>query len=160
MIDFFLFLYLIIKSSFSLAINKKMSFSTDIYRKSMNLDWHGCLFINKINYSNLIDNYKKLLIVMMPVIPHFVSECLEKLNFINNLSWPVVNNKFLKKDISNIVIQINGKKRSILEIRKDSKEEEIKEMINEKQLISKYLEDKEVHKIIFVPNKIINFIVK
>ena len=114
----------------------------------------------KINYSNLIDNYKQLLIVMMPVIPHFVNECLEKLNFTNNLSWPVVNNKFLKKDISNIVIQINGKKRSILEIRKDSKEGEIKEIINEKQLISKYLEDKKVHKIIFVPNKIINFIVK
>ena len=114
----------------------------------------------KINYSNLIDNYKQLLIVMMPVIPHFVNECLEKLNFTNNLSWPVVNNKFLKKENSNIVNQINGKKRSILKIRKDSKEEEIKEMINEKQLISKYLEDKKVHKIIFVPNKIINFIVK
>ena len=50
---------------------------------------------------------------MTPIIPHFANECLEKLNA-KKIKWPKYDEKLLKEDIINIVIQINGKKRGLI----------------------------------------------
>ena len=113
-----------------------------------------------LNHENLIDNYKKLLVVMSPIIPHFANECLEKNNINHEISWPIVDKTFLDKDTTNIVIQVNGKKRNVISIEKDASEENVKKTIYEKHLILKYTENKKILKIIYVANKIINYIVK
>ena len=113
-----------------------------------------------LNHENLIDNYKKLLVVMSPIIPHFANECLEKNNINQKISWPIVDKTTLDTDTTSIVIQVNGKKRNIISIEKDTNEENVKNTIYEKNLILKYTENKKILKIIYVPNKIINFIVK
>ena len=113
-----------------------------------------------LNHENLIDNYKKLLVVMSPIIPHFANECLEKNNISQKISWPTVDKTTLDTDTTSIVIQVNGKKRNVISVQKDSDEENIKNTIYEKNLILKYTENKKILKIIYVPNKIINFIVK
>ena len=59
-----------------------------------------------------------------------------------------------------IVIQINGKKREIIETSKDNNESAILDMIKNNDIIKKYLENKKIIKKIFVPNKIINLIIK
>ena len=56
---------------------------------------------------------------MLPVIPHLANECLEKINENNDIKWPNVNNKFIQNDKSNIVIQINGKKDLLFQLKKD-----------------------------------------
>ena len=113
-----------------------------------------------LNHENLIDNYKKLLVVMSPIIPHFANECLEKNNINQKISWPTVDKTTLDTDTTSIVIQVNGKKRNVISVQKDTDEENIKNTIYEENLILKYTENKKILKIIYVPNKIINFIVK
>jgi len=67
-----------------------------------------------INNLNLIENYKKILILLQPVIPHFALECLEEIDSKYKAEWPPINLKLIKKETFNIVVQINGKKRGLL----------------------------------------------
>ena len=122
-------------------------------------------FFNKIaesktNYSNLKDNYKKILITMMPVIPHIVNESLEKINEKNKVEWPVVKNEFIESEAVNMVIQVNGKKRSIISVEKGLSEKSLSEKIKQSKLIDKYIENKEILRTIHIKDKIINIIVK
>jgi len=122
-------------------------------------------FFNKItesktNYSNLKDNYKKILITMMPVIPHIVNESLEKIKEKEQVEWPFVENEFIESEIVNIVIQVNGKKRSIISVKKGLSEKELIEKIKQNKLVDKYIENREILRTIHVKDKIINIIVK
>ena len=112
----------------------------------------------------LVENYTKILILLSPFIPHFASECLEQLNNLykvkNYNSWPKINEKILIDENINLVVQINGKKREVLKIKKDIKENEVLKIINNNDRILNYIKDKKIIKKIFVPNKIINLIVK
>ena len=115
--------------------------------------------INK-NYTKetLIDNYQKILISMQPVIPHFANECLNLIN-IKDIKWPKFDEKLTKEETINLVIQINGKKRGLIEIKPDKSETELLEMIKKDQKISKYLENNEIKKNIYIKNKLINIII-
>jgi leucyl-tRNA synthetase len=118
-------------------------------------------FLDQPNrYKNLISNYKKILIIMLPIVPHFASECLEQINETGKLSWPKVNKEFLKIKEFNIVIQINGKKRDILTTNEDMEENEVLEKINSNNRCSKYLKGKKIQKTIYIKNKLINIIIK
>ena len=116
----------------------------------------------KNNYSQktLIENYQKILILISPIIPHFASECLEIIGIKNNnIEWPKFEEKFVQDEKINIVIQINGKKRGIILLKKDTEENEIIDLIKKDTKLFKYLDSKEIRKKIFVKNKIINLIV-
>ncbi len=122
-------------------------------------------FYNKLvdenkNYSNLESNFIKILIVMMPVMPHIVSECLNKMENKDELKWPTVNQKYLENEENNIVIQINGKKRSMISIKKDITENQLLDKIKEMNLVEKYLKDKKISKTIYVKERLINLIIK
>ena len=56
------------------------------------------------------------------------------------------------------VVQIDGKKRAILNIKRDVNEEEVLEKIKINQDLEKFLKDKKIKKSIFVPNRLINII--
>jgi leucyl-tRNA synthetase len=123
-----------------------------------------CSFLNKeINKKytkkTIIENYSKILTTMLPIIPHFASECLEKNNFKINEMWPNYNEEILKDSHVNIVIQINGKKRDILNVERDVSETSLIKLIKNKENLKKYLSDKGPKKIIFIKNKIINIII-
>ena len=62
------------------------------------------------NYSNLNNSYKKILIVMTPIVPHLANECLSKLGNEKDFNWPKLEKDFLVTDNIEVVIQINGKK--------------------------------------------------
>ena len=113
-----------------------------------------------LNYSNLKENYKKILITMLPVIPHIANECLEKINEKKDIKWPIVNNKFIKNDKSNVVIQVNGKKRAVVSVEKGLDEKRILEQVKHDKLIDKYVEGKDIFKTIYVQDKILNLIIK
>ena len=115
---------------------------------------------NGKNFQNLKDNFQKIILVMIPVIPHLANECLEKLNYNKNICWPKVKQKYLQTETNNIVIQVNGKKRSIISVEKGIQEEEIINQIKSKQLIEKYLNNGKIIKTIYVKNRLINYIVK
>ncbi len=115
--------------------------------------------VNK-NYKKetLIENYQKILITMQPVIPHFANECLELIN-IKDINWPKFDEKYIIEETINLVIQINGKKRGLIEIKPDKSEKEILEIVKKDQKISKYINNNEIKKNIYVENKLINIII-
>ena len=114
----------------------------------------------KKNYKNLKSNFEKILITMMPVMPHITSECLEKLNYSEEVKWPEIEEKYLHNDKVEIIIQVNGKKRSSISTVKDIDEKKLIKLITEEELISKYLESGQIIKTIYVKNRVINYIIK
>ena len=115
----------------------------------------------KIKKEKWIENFSKILITMTPVIPHFASECLEKLNKKENYKiyyWPKINKDILIKDTVNFVIQINGKKRGLLKLKKDMDKEQVLTEINKDNKIKNFINNKTIKKSIFVPNRLINII--
>ena len=113
---------------------------------------------NEYTLDTLKKNYKKILITIMPIVPHFSSECLKLLDTSENLKWPKFDEAILVENFVNLVIQINGKKRGLLKIKKNISEDEVLMNIKKEKNISKYLEDQNIKKKIFIPNRLINII--
>ena len=106
----------------------------------------------------LFDNYKKILTVMSPVIPHLIFECLENLKLEVFQKWPAINKKLLENEIIELVIQINGKKKGIIKTHKDIDEKTLMDQIIKESKINKIFENKKINKIFFVKNRLINIL--
>ena len=116
---------------------------------------------SKISSEIWIKNYSKILVVMIPIIPHFANECLsilEKKNSKNIRDWPKINKNILSNEKLNFVVQFNGKTRGILNINKNCNEEEILNLIKKEEKLNKYLNGTKIKKRIFIQNKLINII--
>ncbi len=113
---------------------------------------------NKKNLTNLKENYIKILTCFNPVIPHFTSECLSQLNT-KRLDWPDYDNSIFELNETSIVIQINGKKRALLNTTKNIEENDLLNLAKENNIIKKYLDKKEIKKIIFVQNRLMNILI-
>ena len=111
------------------------------------------------NKENLLFNYKKMLKIISPIIPHLTNECLEELKVNDIDQWPKVDQKFLKKDNISVVIQINGKKRDLMNFDKEINEKDLLSEIKKNEKVNKYLKDNEIKKSIYIKNKLINLIV-
>ena len=107
----------------------------------------------------LISNYKKILIALMPIIPHFANEALEDMGVKSQINWPQYNEDILKEEFVKIVVQINGKKRGLIEIKRESSETQILEEIIKNKIFNKYLKNLDLKKKIYIKNKLINLIV-
>jgi leucyl-tRNA synthetase len=116
------------------------------------------IILNKIDKEKLVKNYKKILIALSPVIPHFSSECMEMISIKENLKWPEVEEKFLFNDNVKFIIQFNGKTRKIIVSEKNTTESLLLTKIKEDSKLSEYLNNKNIQKKIFIPNKLINII--
>ena len=108
----------------------------------------------------LTNNYKKILITLIPIIPHFASECLVTLGEKDKITWPEFNEEIIKGEKINIVIQINGKKRGLINTIKNIEEKELMGLIYKSENLQKYLNDNEILKKIYVKNRLMNIIVK
>jgi len=116
------------------------------------------IILNKIEKQKLVGNYKKILVAISPVIPHFSNECLEMINVKENILWPEVDEKFLLEDNIKFIVQFNGKTRKIITLKKDTTESLLLSKIKEDNKLNEYLNDKNIQKKIFIPNKLINII--
>ena len=95
---------------------------------------------------------------MNPFIPHFTNECLSSIKQ-NKATWPIVAKEDLIEDEINFVVQINGKKRAVLKVKRDMSEKEILKTTKLSQDIEKFLTKQSIKKVIFVPNRLINIII-
>tara|TARA_S200000501_G_scaffold275496_1_gene259269 strand:+ start:94 stop:2631 length:2538 start_codon:yes stop_codon:yes gene_type:complete len=114
---------------------------------------------NNYTSKTLIENYKKILIIMMPVIPHFANECFSNIDENKNVSWPEINEYLLIEENTNYVIQINGKKRAIIQGKKNLSEQELSNKLLNNLELDKYIKNKKIKKKIFIPNKLMNIII-
>ena len=112
----------------------------------------------KISTKVLTDNLIKIMKLMIPFTPHLANECLSNLNSKEVDKWPKIDTKVLENIKINMVVQVNGKTRDVLNIKKDVNQKEIGELIMKSSKANKHLMNKKIIKTIFIKNKIINYI--
>ena len=120
-------------------------------------------FLNKqlnTNYTKdtITTNYQKILVLMLPVLPHFANECIETLKSKENIVWPNFNKDLIQENNVTIVVQFNGKKRGILSSVKNIDEESLMKLIVGDEKLNKYLIDEQIKKKIYIKDKLINII--
>ena len=96
--------------------------------------------------------------LMIPFTPHLAYECLEILNCKNIDKWPEIKGDLIEK--IKFAIQVNGKTRDIISIKKNTEKEKINEVVLSSSKAKKFIENKKIFKTIFVKDKIINYIIK
>jgi leucyl-tRNA synthetase len=114
-----------------------------------------------VDKNNLIDVFKKYLIIISAFIPYVANECWEKITKKTDLAiqeWPEFDNESLKKDEFMVVVQINGKKRAIINAIHNETEESIFSKSLAIKNIKVILEKTTITKKIFVKNKLLNIV--
>jgi len=102
--------------------------------------------------------YYILLNILEPVIPHSCWELSDKFFKLKNFKKIEIKEEVFVEDTITLVITVNGKKRGDIEVAKDMSKDEILALA--KESIAKWIEGKEIIKEIYVPNKLINIVVK
>ena len=120
-------------------------------------------FLNKqidkpYTIKTLKENYEKILITMTPVLPHLANECLDIIKS-KNFKWPEYDKSILKEEVVNIVIQINGKKRGLIQTKPNIIEEKLFEILKNDKKVMKYLDQKDIKRKIYIKDKLLNIII-
>ncbi len=113
---------------------------------------------NKTSNKVLKDSWEKIIMLLMPMIPHLAHECWN--NKSKNFYWPEYDSNLLKEDDCNIIIQVDGRKRGIFKMPTNSEESIVIEKAKIVDNVSKYINDKTIVKNIYVKNRLVNFITK
>ncbi|MCK5041789.1 MAG: leucine--tRNA ligase, partial [Sphingomonadales bacterium] len=99
--------------------------------------------------------------IINPMMPHIAEEMWEKLGHKTMLAqtlWPKAEPSLLEDDTITIAIQINGKVKDQISVKKDTDKETLEKLAFEQEKIQGYLEGKEIRKVIAIPNRIINIV--
>ena len=110
-----------------------------------------------VSNKTLVQNVINVMKSMIPLTPHLAYESLELHNENIDNKWPIVKDSILEE--INLVIQINGKTRDIIQIKKDIDEEKVNLTILKVSKAKKYILNKKIKKTIFIKNRIINYII-
>ncbi len=113
---------------------------------------------SEISTNTMRNNLIKMMKLMIPFTPHLAHECLEFLNCTDFNDWPNIDKKNILDEIT-LAVQINGKTKDVINIKKDMDEKSINKLIYQSSKAKKHLDQKKVIKTIFVKNRIINYIV-
>ena len=116
---------------------------------------------SQIDKNKLTEVFKKYLIIISAFIPYIANECWEKITKKNDLftqEWPQFNSESLKKNEFNVVVQINGKKRAIINAIQNETEESILSKSLAIKNIKVILDKKTILKKIFIKNKLLNIV--
>ncbi|MGO2118586.1 MAG: leucine--tRNA ligase [Fusobacterium sp.] len=109
------------------------------------------------------ETIRDIIIMLSPFTPHFAEELWEELNEdkdLFNVSWPKYNEKLTISDEVTMAIQVNGKMRGSITIDSNLSKEEIEKRAFEVENVIKHTEGKNIVKVIVVPKKIVNIVVK
>jgi len=114
-----------------------------------------------LNKEDIINIYKKYLIIVSAFIPYIANECWEKITGKQDITlqkWPKIDGSLLEKENFDVVIQINGKKRAIINATNNESEESILSKSLAIKNIQVILDKKIIAKKIFIKNKLLNIV--
>ena len=108
------------------------------------------------------DEYRLLLTLLNPIAPHITEELNESLGFkpICESEWPEYDEEKTIDKSKTIGVQVNGKLRSEISVLLNEDQDSVKEKALSDEKIIKFIDGKEVVKVIVVPNKIVNIVIK
>ena len=112
----------------------------------------------EISNECLKKNIIKLMKILIPFVPHLANECLEIHKIKDKNEWPIVDKKLILEEKIKLAIQIDGKTRDIIEIKKNLNQNEVVKICKSMSKVKNKILEKEIKKVIFVENRIINFI--
>lgn len=137
---------------------EKLSFNTAISQTQK--------FVREVNTIKKIDYEKarNFLILLNPIIPHITEEINEKIlknkQELATSKWPSWDESKLTLNKIEVVFQVNGKVRGREKIAIDLSKDEVLELAKQNENVSNFLENKNIIKVIHIPNKLINIVVR
>jgi len=109
------------------------------------------------------DNLKLLVQILAPFAPHITEELWQQLGgegSVHVAGWPTFDQDLVADSLISMVVQVNGKLRAQIEVEADTSEAKITKAAETDERVKKHLEGKKVIKTIYVPGKLVNFVVK
>ena len=106
---------------------------------------------------------KQLIIVIAPFAPHIAEELWEQMGgsgSICDAEWPAYNEEYLKENEMQLTVSFNGKARFQMLFAADATNEEIEKTVLANEKSQQYIAGKNIVKVIIVPKKIINIVLK
>lgn len=107
------------------------------------------------------DSLEKFILLLTPYAPHVCEEIWEQLEHkesISKAAWPIADASYLEEKTILIPVQVNGKVRAEISITRELVQEDVEKLAMAQENVAKFLEGNTVRKIIYVPNKLINFV--
>jgi leucyl-tRNA synthetase len=121
--------------------------------------------VNEI-YQNLntdiTEAVKTVVILLSPFVPHLAEEMWLRLGnkeSILQTEWLKYDERFLKEEVITIVIQVNGKLRSKVELPSDISEDKLKEIVFSDERLKPWIKDRPIKNFIIVPQKLVNIVI-
>jgi len=108
------------------------------------------------------DTLERMLLLLSPFAPHICEELWERLGNKKSISkqpWPAADPSLIKEETVELIIQINGKLRDKISVPVGTDREKAIELTKSSSEIKKWIEGKEIKKIVFVPNRLLNIVV-
>ena len=108
-------------------------------------------------------DFENLLKLLSPFAPHITEEIWEKIGnkpFLVQESWPQYDSKYLVEAVLEIPVQINGKVREVISVQAEISQADAIALAKEQVTVKKWLGEGELVKEIYIPGKMINFVIK
>ncbi len=109
------------------------------------------------------DSIESLLLMMAPLTPYITEELWHRRgneDSIHRQAWPLFDPELAAESVIKIVVQVNGRLRETIVLPKGTSEESVEEAARDAESVRKYLSGKQVAKVVFVPDRLINFVVR
>ena len=109
------------------------------------------------------ESIDSLLLLLAPTVPHLAEELWQKTGHdysIHNNSWPKWDEELAKDEEVTLVVQVNGRLRDRITVPASINEVETRKLVLERPRVKTYTEGKEITKIIYVPGRLVNLVVK
>lgn len=142
---------------FNTSISRMMELVNAIYLYVQELD------PEEQNYDVLMSVLESLIQLIAPYAPHLGEELWHRLGrkgSVFNSTWPDWDEDKLQTDTVTLVVQVNGKLRSRLEVDADLDDESVRELVVKDAKIQKYIQSKEIVKTVLIRNRLVNIVVR
>ncbi len=120
--------------------------------------------LNTMREANCVERaiVEDMVLMVAPFAPHFAEECWERLGHDRSIfeaRWPEWDESLTVEETVELAVQVNGKTRGKVTVRRDATEEEAVAAANAEAAIRRFLDGKSVKKVILVPNRLLNLVV-
>jgi len=142
---------------FNTAISAVMELINEVYRYMNDVNE-----IDESSWSVIRDAAEKTVILLSPVVPHITEELWHMLGhegFLLDEGWPGYNEGALEKDKKLVVVQVNGKVRSKIEVSASLSDKEIEEKALQDEKVKGFIGDKKIRKTFVVQQKLVNIVI-
>jgi leucyl-tRNA synthetase len=150
------------RQTFNTAIAAVMELVNAVTKFQEEQDINSDTDIARINLSVVHEALEIILLALSPIVPHFCHALWNHLGHadaIINCPWPAADNLALNQDEVQMVIQVNGKLRGKLSVAKECDRPTIEKLALSDSNVQKFTDGLTIHKIIVIPEKLINIVV-